>query len=72
MINNVCVSLELQAANEIKIKIFFISFRTRKTVEHVIAGNKSTNKFADLAITGHGPELTRGKPVGRRWCKLLY
>jgi hypothetical protein len=61
-----CVAFVRKAADEISIKIFLKSFGVQKINELVVTVNKLTNHFAGLVISGLGPDVARGPPVGPR------
>jgi hypothetical protein len=58
------VALVRKAADEIRIVIFFKSFRVKKIDELVIISKKLTNNFTGTVIASRVPYLSRRLPVG--------
>jgi hypothetical protein len=58
-----CVALLRNAADDIRITIFFKSFGEMKINELIVTNNKLRNHFAILVRSGLGPNVGRGPPV---------
>jgi hypothetical protein len=63
------VTLVRKAAYEIRISVFFKSFRVKKINERVVTRNKLTNNFTGLITTGLGPDVASRLPVGPHYSK---
>jgi hypothetical protein len=60
-----CVTLESKAADEIRITILFMIYKTKKLYELVVTSAQLRNDFGGLFTRDLRPGTARGPPVGR-------